>query len=237
MGCDIHLYVEKRVDGKWVTADTWEVDEDNPGRKSIPWRGHYYSGRNYDLFAILADVRNGVGFAGCDTGDGFNPISPPKGLPEDVCDEIRSESNYWDSDGHSHSWHTLADILSYDWTQRTKQRGWVNSGEYFEWDYFRRKDGKCPESYSGGITGQQIQHITEAEMKAKIDEVKKDIEDNKNLRAIRETISNNLRNVYCKVEWETPYYSECREFLACTIPRLLRLGKPEDVRIVFWFDN
>jgi hypothetical protein len=46
-----------------------------------------------------------------------------------------------------------------------------------------------------------------------------------------------LQNTYCQVEWETPYYKAASDFWSSTIPKLLRLGKPEDVRIVFWFDN
>src|SRR5215469_11787636 len=34
-----------------------------------------YGWRNYDLFAILAGVRNGSGFGGCDTGDPVVPIA------------------------------------------------------------------------------------------------------------------------------------------------------------------
>jgi len=52
-------------------------------------RFEWYGDRNYNAFAILADVRNGYGFAGCDTGDGFVPISTPKGFPDDMCEEVR----------------------------------------------------------------------------------------------------------------------------------------------------
>jgi hypothetical protein len=45
------------------------------------------SARNYDWFAILADVRNGRGFAGVSTGEGFNVTAMPKGLPDDISDE------------------------------------------------------------------------------------------------------------------------------------------------------
>lgn len=67
MGTDIHLFVETRVNG------VWELRSDAPR----------FSGRNYNEFAILAGVRNGTGFAGCDT-DGFAPIAEPRGLPDDM---------------------------------------------------------------------------------------------------------------------------------------------------------
>lgn len=234
MGCDIHLYVEKRQDGKWVSADAWVEDEDMPGRKTLPYKGHFYNNRNYDLFAILADVRNGKGFAGCGTGSGFEPLSPPKGLPPDVCEEIKIESDSLGSDGHSHSWCTLAELLSYDWTRRTNKSGWLNGKEYFEWCRYNKENGKGPESWCGGVTGQRISHVPEAEMSAKIEGIKKK---GKGYQEIAEAISSELGNTYCLVEWNVSYHSACSDFWANTMPRLLNLGKQEDVRIVFWFDN
>jgi hypothetical protein len=46
-------------------------------------------GRNYNLFSILADVRNGVGFAGCKAGEGFEPISMPRGFPVDASPSVK----------------------------------------------------------------------------------------------------------------------------------------------------
>ncbi|GAI60500.1 unnamed protein product, partial [marine sediment metagenome] len=86
MGCDIHLFVEKRVGGNWVPADKWVPDKESEDKDAlmVPYGNRYYDGRNYHLFAILADVRNNFGFAGIDRGDQFNPISDPRGLPQDV---------------------------------------------------------------------------------------------------------------------------------------------------------
>lgn len=65
MGCDIHLYVERKnpVSGQWefVPAEG-HAPQDEWDKKNNRW--DWYGGRNYDLFAILADVRNGYGFAG-----------------------------------------------------------------------------------------------------------------------------------------------------------------------------
>ena len=43
----------------------------------------YEEGRHYQLFAALAGVRNGFGFAGCVTGEPVEPIAKGRGLPED----------------------------------------------------------------------------------------------------------------------------------------------------------
>lgn len=235
MGCDIHFYVEAKKNDKWESADTWVVDTDyDEPRKTVPYKQAFYSGRNYNLFAILADVRNGRGFAGCDTGDRFNPISEPKGLPEDVSPEVKQESDRWDGDGHSHSFHTLAALLAYDWTQVTKHRGFCTALEYWDWNRYRRGDGRGPESYCGDVSGAMVKKITSPQM----DEFLKPItEKGGRYDEIRAAIEARGARLYAAIEWEEPYYRSCSNFLGEVIPRLLRLGAPEDVRIVFWFDN
>ncbi len=117
----------------------------------------YYDGRNYNLFAILADVRNGRGFAGIKTGDGFNPIAPPRGLPDDVSPEVKAESDSWSCDGHSHSHFTLREILDYDWNQKTMLSGWVDHEGWMAW-----KNWGQPREWSGYISGGKVRHVTEA---------------------------------------------------------------------------
>ena len=86
MGCDIHMYAEIRKENKWekvgrIFENPWYSEDREESEWNTPLTDEPYDGRNYDLFAILADVRNGRGFAGCVTGDRFNPIAEPKGLP------------------------------------------------------------------------------------------------------------------------------------------------------------
>jgi hypothetical protein len=137
MGCDIHFYVQKQMNCVWVSADRWEpnkyADDEGEPKLAIPYEKRFYSGRNYDLFGILADVRNGRGFAGLDTGDGFVPIDDPRGLPVDVSEPVKADSDRWDGDGHSHSWFTVAELLAYDWTQTTKHRGYLPAAKFWRW--------------------------------------------------------------------------------------------------------
>ena len=76
MGCDIHVHTEVKINGVW----------------------HHYSiprvRRNYMLFGKMAGVRNRT----------VDPISLPKGLPEDATFLTEFDSNRYGSDGHSHSW-------------------------------------------------------------------------------------------------------------------------------------
>jgi hypothetical protein len=81
MGCDIHLFVEVKVNEKW----------------------HCYNHPNvyrcYDLFAKMAGVR------GEET-----PIATPRGLPSDVTEIVAFASQDYGVDGHSHSYLTSTEI-------------------------------------------------------------------------------------------------------------------------------
>lgn len=227
MGCDIHFYVEaKGENGKWVSKDKWEKEDNHVSN----YPNAYYNGRNYNMFAILANVRNGSGFAGVDTGDGFKPIADPRGVPDDASPEYKLVSKQWDGDGHSHSYFTVAELLAYDWTQTTKKRGWVNGVEFARWSKYDMELGHGPKNYSGGVSGGEIIHIDISEMTLRVNELRKQHNDYYYL-------CEELASFYTQVQWSTPYYRAAGLFWQETIPRLLRLGKPEDVRIVFFFDN
>ena len=109
MGCDIHVYTEirKTVDEKpkWFNNDYWQFNpyydpKDPQGENKMDVK-EIYHGRNYELFAILADVRN--------FGEN-KPMSEPRGLPKDVSKIVKSESKRWGEDGHSHSYFTLKEL-------------------------------------------------------------------------------------------------------------------------------
>lgn len=125
MGCDIHVYAEVQENGKWKRSDL-EVPDD----------------RNYWTFGILANVRNGYGFAGVDTGDAVRPISEPRGLPADRA--TFDDDDVWLGD-HSFSWLTLAELKAYPMDQTMTIRGVVSGSQR---DLVRA--GKCPESWCGG---------------------------------------------------------------------------------------
>ena len=213
MGTDIHLEVETRRDGLWhfvphIERDCWscaltaERESKRVGKpvpvefdKKCYWcRGtgkrkeQFFHDRNYSVFAILASVRNGIGFAGVDTGDGFIPIAEPRGLPPDLSFELRRHlkreeegmeedekatadmnddefaRDYISLGDHSQTWLLLSEVLACDWNQTTKRRGWVDPNEY---DNFR-KHGQ-PNSWSGSVSGSMIEHVSNAFMAHMID--------------------------------------------------------------------
>lgn len=128
MGTDIHLYTEvkKHINGKemWVNCDLWEInpyyrygdDEDKKYDRELSLVS-LFGDRNYQVFGILADVR----------GTGNPIISEPKGLPNDVSDIVKEESDNWDSDGHSHSYLTLREMVEYlEKHPKIKYKGYIS---------------------------------------------------------------------------------------------------------------
>lgn len=84
MGTDINMIAEVRRNGVWElsTAKVFKNPLYDPASDE-KWSMKKYmsrpdNGRNYDLFAILAGVRNGEGFAGCRIGERFKPIADLK---------------------------------------------------------------------------------------------------------------------------------------------------------------
>lgn len=92
---------------KWVNVDNWRYnpyyEEGNDDGEPMLRIESLYSGRNYELFGILAGVRD----------RNNDMIDDPRGLPEDVSSVTKKESDRWDSDGHSHSWLTLKELKEY----------------------------------------------------------------------------------------------------------------------------
>lgn len=226
MGCDIHIYVEQRVNGVWEQVSD---DIDN--------------GRNYDLFSILADVRNGRGFAGVDTGDGYVPISEPKGMPEDVSKGL-IENVCWDYD-HSHSYLSLRELIEYDWTQVTTKRFQISAAGYYRWytDYFGRRKGNMPNSFSGAVLGRNVTHISEGDMERLMPKLK-ELWPNPNYDPKPENaeeLDSILKHKVVMAKFEQAYFKRCSGWWSESMPLLCSYvpegGSIDDVRIVFWFDN
>lgn len=142
MGCDIHTYVEVKRhindEEKWVTADYYKKnpyyllysDEDKEFEVA-----HIYDYRNYELFSILADVRN---------YSNNKPIFEPRGIPKDCCQEIRDEYKMWGSDGHSHSWLTLEELMDYAGSHKIiKHSGLISERQSIDLDNGIKPDSWC----------------------------------------------------------------------------------------------
>lgn len=113
MGCDIHEHFEVRRDGGWTRIDVlprvdWDLTTHE--EEEAYWNLPLFMDRDYELFAILAGVRNRLG---------VRPISPPRGVPKDSSEATRAA---WDiartsPEIHSASWLSLQEFLEFDWDQ------------------------------------------------------------------------------------------------------------------------
>jgi len=125
MGCDIHLYIEKRFyrhddkeNGKWVSMDklsenhySYLYPDDKEPYLQIKTEDQFYTyGRNYNLFCALAGARS------WNFVNDPPMVSPPKGMPKDACKLVKKLKREYGSDGHTHSWLTLRELLQFDWT-------------------------------------------------------------------------------------------------------------------------
>lgn len=130
MGCDIHFFAERKYKTKWTRSypDGKTEEHQTEGWLKIgkKFKNTYfdvleaisdyneivtdqpYRGRNYTLFAFLADVRNYWD---------VEPLAQPRGIPKDISDDLKEVIDDWGGDGHSHSWFTLKELLDADWNQ------------------------------------------------------------------------------------------------------------------------
>lgn len=149
MGTDIHGIMQKRVNNQWEDI-AFDYAED----------------RHYQLFAVLAGVRNGYGFAGCPTGEPVEPIASPRGLPDDFY-VVDGEHPSTDEDGpaekwmgaHSFSWLTGQEMLGgYERLPAVTKCGVLSRKDFEQWDKQSR-----PESYPGGVSGRDVVLVNSVE--------------------------------------------------------------------------
>jgi hypothetical protein len=249
MGCDIHLAVEgRREDGAWERVEPLGVDTDRYyTKKDGKWKAgpvRIYTrvrcevpggSRNYATFAVLADVRQrGIvphGWYGVEElvkeavlddeqervlvelrKDMYPPIAPPRGVPADATQETLEES---------------------DWTE-IQEKGWRDAHtDWHSHSYF---------TLSELLAYDWNHHVRfEDSVPASIAERTKEIGASKAWREAYAEGRDLWNEDMVKVEWTCPVYAVTDEFYNETIPALKayaeQYGGPDNVRLIFWFDN
>lgn len=109
MGCDIHPHVEVKTNGKWEisTKDVFSLDDFDKKDYKKEKCNSPFDWRSYSMFGFLAGVR-----------ETCNPISDPKGLPDDISEEVKKEHEYMDMDAHSESFLTLKELSDFDYDKQ-----------------------------------------------------------------------------------------------------------------------
>lgn len=258
MGTDIHPICEVKENGKWrrntdkifpnpyyyhlqemIKKDpNYEIPSFLEEDLNQPLIENPESNRNYDKFAILADVRNGVGFAGVETGRGFEPMSNYRGFPEDVDEEYKEEYSDWT---HSHTWIDLNDIKNYNWDRMTIKSGVITLEQYKKLrDPFSKHNTKTPETWSGGVGGGNNITISMEEadkvLNGQLTELTRINEYFREEESETKHISEWTINVQYK--WYITYKEWFKSLFKDWIEPIKELGKKyEDVRIVMSFDS
>lgn len=142
MGTDIHIYAERRINGIWELCDGLNFPCEN--------------GRNYELFCILADVERM-------TNQGFEAISPPRGLPIDLSAQIQNSADEEREFGmccHNHSWLLLRELLDFPWDKKKVTiRGYVDAEQYIAFKANGELDRFVPSEACGAWPSGQLNRI------------------------------------------------------------------------------
>lgn len=117
MGCDIHPHIEVKINGKWE-------------HYSIPQLQ-----RCYALFTRICGVR-------MREDSTIQPISKPRGLPDDISDITRIE---WEFDGgHSATWLNREELCALiDWHEEYIESinpGYGYTAQHHQWGYMTGND-------------------------------------------------------------------------------------------------
>lgn len=113
MGCDMHEHFEVRTSEGWKRIQVREDlnwDTATPQEEEAYWSLPLFIGRDYDLFAVLAGVRNRLN---------VRPIVACRGIPGDASAEVREAWTQAEHspEVHSPSWLSLDELLTFDWDQ------------------------------------------------------------------------------------------------------------------------
>lgn len=208
MGCDIHMYVERKHEDQWHNCDyfvpsiNWK-EADGP-YDSLFTRVPMYEHRNYALFATLADVRN---YGGTDY------ICEPKGFPDDASDYTRSEYEDWYGDAHSCSYLTLQELLDFQKEKHPlKRRGMISPEAQKDLDLY----GILPDTWCQGTSNPGF-------------EFREWEEDVDILEPIIHELKKRADELYMIYKWAWDSTDEDTRESA--------YKAAADIRIVFWFDN
>ncbi|MEQ1675052.1 MAG: hypothetical protein ABL876_00045 [Chitinophagaceae bacterium] len=178
----------------------------------------WYDNRNYNAFSVLANVRNGYGFAGVDTGDSWPYIQSGRELPEDACPEV---IQYMSSYDHDAGWITLEEFTKYDWSVARNKRGMVDKSQYLEWLTKGAATGTGPHSWCGDVSGAMIRHVDNETMSGLIQGVCP-VEVGK--------------KYYTKVQWVQTARAACSDLIESMKELAGEVGERE-CRVHFYFDS
>lgn len=224
MGCDIHIVIQRQDADGWHEVPYQKVYA-NIGQTPVngyPVEPEGFTARNYDLFAVLADVRNGRGFAGIKMGDGWPSIAPNRGCPEGFNPESVAPDPQYKDEGprymgdHSFTWISLDELKAFAWDSVvSKLYGCVTGAEYERLSAV----GDAPDSYCGGTSGPGIRVYEPADYLAA-----------KGSRSL-------VEKPYVRMSWHESARAATYDWPGTIIPWLDSLADGKPLRLVIGFDS
>lgn len=251
LGTDIHLQVQGFRNG------AWEYVKKNPfvryGEPGFTWHDDPTE-RNYRLFAALADVRNGMGFAGCYTHDPIVPWFPARGLPDGITEESAHLPNPddYDDEEFAHYFPGRDRVLAAEqYASFAPGDDWLGDHSFTwatleellgaSWDLPFAETGWVnrvqfeewrtvgrPSNWSGLVGGGSIRHISNEEMA----EIPLPEAPPENIFSLKE---------YTQVSWTRKPLTDCafkRWVFGETMKAIAdEYGGPQNVRVLMGFDS
>ena len=206
MGCDIHLYIEYK--SKKTEFDGYETKWQSSGGRINP-------GRNYAMFALMADVRN--------YGDNKLPVLVKRrGMPDDATYSTADDNRMYISEDEGENYVTMETA-----------EGWVKSGSS---TFINNNEGKPtwvtqPDWHSHSwLTTSEFENVLNKYLELESGWHKERV-DTHNKMVERQNIQPDSW-VYAPPDMDIePEY----QVVLASLKRFEELGY--DARIVFWFDN
>lgn len=250
MGTDIHICIQVQNDnGEWSEIPyhrelyPHEIEEGRQYPEGIPIAPYMLTGRSYNAFAILADVRNGSGFARIKTGDGWPSISSGRGWPAGFDrTKVFPDPRYvhdGDSDSleprymgdHSYTWVMLSELKAYGWDDISTRLYGVISAQQYEKMREVGTLGMTPEDgWSGAVTGPGITTFTQTQWERERHRYLP-------LPEIRDKRLGMNAKQFIQVSWDETARAATGDYPGKVIPFLEKLAAGRPLRLVLGFDS
>lgn len=144
----------------------------------------------------------------------IQPISYPKGLPSDCSKGILKIYEKEKLDAHSESFYCLDELLNFPWDD--KKAFITDIVDAYDYKAILQNERVAPNNTTY-ISNPE--YVTVPKMRKLIQQ------------------GNVPHNIRTRLSHSYTYTDLAENFLKKYIPKLEKLGYPEDVRVVFWFDN
>lgn len=212
MGSDIHVVVEVKD-----SNNTWQLQSESSNKYN---KNLWSVERNYPLFAILGDVRN---------GERLVPLFADRGLPKDIAKDTDVEYCTWVGDAHSASYAALTELISAK-LQCVSMQFFLSKESYLhfkksikiDYGFLDAADVLSPYSFYKIVSNVEMDRLISL---AAFDDCKEEY-----ITSVIVPYSGYYKhNTYCDISpvFFNDFLNKISSFDS----------NPENIRIVFWFDN